>query len=456
MKKLVLLLFVGIILLPTFVHAGRSIPEYTYEVRPGGSIPGHSHEDRMDAISWDTQFKPETSDKNNKINQLSRLSDNNPFTVFNYTQWNSERTDTIPELTAYTGRTSIGSIGLRNGDVNESNDYYDNARLKEFRIVVYCSSGVFEQSFDVPDYYCTDYQIFPLDRICHNVSQVDIYLCNCYQGSRNTWNVCISDLVFLDGNGNPGNRIPAPKPPVRQSGWNLRFLSINTDQDDYDNTVSSLFAGDTVYFHAKLTGGKPSEQILLHYEIMMNDELVESSAFNERFGNNSFVWVRTKPLRYGTLSVRIFYYERNSNGSEVELGHTSVRINPRDRNTQTETARGWISGCNLYFDHYGNFCIDLSDYAPSESSVIYFAKNDHQPNVRQGAISNGKMIWDTPTPGWVYEYAVWCGNPAYAQDVALLSQSQIPASAWIKISVTEDMQISIVSSHVPINILPNQ
>ena len=110
----------------------------------------------------------------------------------------------------------------------------------------------------------------------------------------------------------------------------------------------------------------------------------------------------------------------------------------------------------MYFNSYGSFCIDLTNYAPSGNSIIFITKNNYQTNIVQGAVSNGLIVWDTPVPGWIYEYAIWCGDPAYSQDAALLSQNQIPASAWIKISVTEDRQIYIVSSYVPINILPNK
>ena len=51
---------------------------------------------------------------------------------------------------------------------------------------------------------------------------------------------------------------------------------------------------------------------------------------------------------------------------------------------------------------------------------------------------------------------LYYGKHEYARDVAALSESQIPSSAWIKLYVTQNKEIVIVSSNVAINILDNQ
>ncbi len=236
--------------------------------------------------------------------------------------------------------------------------------------------------------------------------------------------------------------------------WHITFLGTNTSLDDlYSN--SEFQVGDTVYFHAKLTGGAPNEKIHLCYEVYVNGDLVDSSAFSEKHGNDSLLWIRNTPQRYGVLSVRIYYYENSVNAKETELGIMSVNINARDNATESEISKGWISECDTYCDSAGTFIFDLGNYEPSDDAIIYFARNDHDDSFIQGTITNGLIVWDTLNPGWIYDYAIWSGSPDYANDASKLSQSQIPQSAWISVSVSEDHQISIISSTIPIHVLPN-
>lgn len=248
-----------------------------------------------------------------------------------------------------------------------------------------------------------------------------------------------------------------PQPtPIPDYSWHLQFTGINTEQNDSYTQNNNLRVGDTVYFHANLTGGAPHETILPYYEICMNGEFVESSAFSGQFGTDSDIWVRNTPFRYGTLSIRIFYYANNGDGREIDLGSTSVHINARDDKTQTETAKGWISGCDVYFNRYGNLCFDLTNYNSANKAIIWFSRNETNSNVTQSTVVGGQIVWDSPIPGLIYEYAIWCGDYDYSRDVASLSSNQIPASAWIKLYITDDRQVIIVSSDVAINIKENE
>ncbi len=248
-----------------------------------------------------------------------------------------------------------------------------------------------------------------------------------------------------------------PQPtPIPDYSWHLQFTGINTEQNDNYTQNNNLRVGDTVYFHANLTGGAPYETILPYYEICMNGEFVESSAFSGQFSTGSDIWVRNIPFRYGTLSIRIFYYANNGDGREIDLGSTSVHISARDDNTQTETAKGWISGCDVYFNRYGNLCFDLTNYDSTNKAIIWFSRNESSSNVTQSTVVGGQIVWDSPIPGLIYEYAIWCGDYDYSRDVASLSSIQIPASAWIKLYVTDDRQVIIVSSDVAINIKENE
>lgn len=242
--------------------------------------------------------------------------------------------------------------------------------------------------------------------------------------------------------------------PSAKSSWNLTFYGINKSANENYSTDQVFRVGDTIYFHAKLTGGKANEKVLLHYQITMNGEVMEENAFSESFGNNSFVWVRNTPFRHGTLMISIYYIDNY--GNYYVIGSNSAQVEARTSSTQTETARGWISSCDMYFNRYGNLCFDLSSSESSNSSIIYFMRNERDNKVSQGTVSGGLVIWDSPIPGRIYEYAIWYGKHEYARDVAALSESQIPSSAWIKLYVTQNKEIVIVSSNVAINILDNQ
>ena len=252
---------------------------------------------------------------------------------------------------------------------------------------------------------------------------------------------------------------PTPRPtqaptPVPNYPWQLDFLGVNTSPQELYYNEPVLRVGDTVYFHARLTGGTPYGTILLKYEVTMNGEVVETSSFNESIASGASIWVRNTPYRYGTLSVTLYYFD--GSGRKITLGSTSVHIDARTDSTQTEIARGWITGCDVYFNRYGSLCFDLSRYVAEGGSIIFFSRNDHESNVQQGTVSGGLVIWDSPTPGWVYEYAIWYGKHDYALDVACLGAEQIPRTAWIKLYVTTDRQVYILSSDVAVNLRENE
>ena len=189
----------------------------------------------------------------------------------------------------------------------------------------------------------------------------------------------------------------------------------------------------------------------------MNGEFIESSAFSAEFGDGSDVWVSNTPFRYGTLSIRMFYYANNGNGREIELGRTSVHIDAREDNTQTEISKGWIRSADVYFNRYNNLCFDLTNYNNADNkAIIWFSRNENSSNTTQSTVVGGQVIWDSPVPGVIYQYAIWVGDHSVSQDVASLGSNQIPSSAWIKLYVTDDKQVVIVSSDVAINIKENE
>lgn len=48
--------------------------------------------------------------------------------------------------------------------------------------------------------------------------------------------------------------------------WHVSIVA-NTSEDDNSSDISTVSRKDTVYFHATLSGGEPSEQIMLYYEV---------------------------------------------------------------------------------------------------------------------------------------------------------------------------------------------
>ena len=249
--------------------------------------------------------------------------------------------------------------------------------------------------------------------------------------------------------------VATPIPTIApDNSWHLQFTGINRERDEMDHDAD-LRVGDKVYFHARLTGGSPSAKIRLCYEISMNGECIESSSFQDAFGDGSNIWVSHTPYQYGTLSIRIFYYD--GNGFEVDLGRTSVSVAARSDDTQSKIAQGWISDCDVYFNRYGSLCFDLSNYEPRDDAIICFSKRQSSDHMIQGTGAS-QMVWDTPEPGEIYAYAIWSGvnDSQYVRNVASLSYHQIPSYAWIELYVTADRQVVILSSDVNVRIRQNE
>ena len=145
--------------------------------------------------AWDTQFKAGAAYNDKAINMLGRIHDGQPTPAFYYTNWRSQRTDSIPEFTAYFGGASLHRIGIINGSTLSPGEYSSKARVKEMRVVVHTSYGDFGQYFNVADVFSQNYQYFELT--CQGaVSSVDIYIIDIYQGDRDTYEVNIGEIAF--------------------------------------------------------------------------------------------------------------------------------------------------------------------------------------------------------------------------------------------------------------------
>jgi len=245
----------------------------------------------------------------------------------------------------------------------------------------------------------------------------------------------------------PGT-VPAQVTPEGEA-WSLGFYAVNHSIDDAYSFDGTLRVGETVYFHMGLTGTDAAKKVLLYYRINLDGETIEENAFDGVYGSGALLWVRSTPYRRGTLGVDIYYLDEY--GYRHDLGSTGAQIEARTETTQTGVARGWISGCDMYIDTYGNVCMDMTNYCPQDSAVVYFCREDGRPGIGQGSVT-GLTVFMQAVPGRVYDYAVWCGEQAYAQDAATLTESQIPASAWISFYMTEDRQIVLRSASIAIRL----
>lgn len=262
------------------------------------------------------------------------------------------------------------------------------------------------------------------------------------------------DLNNLPGSNRFGSKtrptaIPSQFQSHHSSPWGLAYCGVNRSESSIFFNEPALKVEDTVYFHARLTGGSVNEKVNLHYRIYMNGELMDENDFSGQFSSDSYVWVRYTPFRYGTLAIEIGYIDNNT-GFYRELGTTSVYINPRTDETITETAKGWISGYDLYINRYDRLCFDLTSFMDPSDGIICFIRDD--TGLHQGTIVGGYIYTDSPVANSIYEYAFWHGPHAYSRDVAALSVNQIPSSAWTKLYVTEEKQIVIVSTSIAIRI----
>lgn len=154
---------------------------------------------------WDTQFKPGTTEKEYNFEQykkLHRIDDDNISTMFDWLILFKERTDDIPELTAYFDGKAIGSIGIRNGNLKSAQEYYYYSRATRLTARIYTREGVDRVQINIPDIYTTDYQTFSLGKVYTNVNKIELWLDDFNYDENNTkagrYIIYIADIQFYD------------------------------------------------------------------------------------------------------------------------------------------------------------------------------------------------------------------------------------------------------------------
>lgn len=107
--------------------------------------------------------------------------------------------------------------------------------------------------------------------------------------------------------------------------WHVKIVA-NTSESDYSSDIDTASRSDTVYFHAMLSGGEPSESIALYYEISWPDGRHEICDLDSNWKAGDKITARFQyaiPLfgKEGKLTFTL--YDRNT---QEALGSDSVTL----------------------------------------------------------------------------------------------------------------------------------
>lgn len=202
-----------------YVKNGAPTPDsvlFRYARPAGGGSSGSSSAGVRSLVfpaGWDTQFKPSTAtavcegkiSNEGRYANLYNLADNDPSTTFWWLIWRSERTDNVPEITAFFHGDTIGAVAVRPGNLTSSSAYYRYARPCRFRLRLYLTSGGATDTWiSFPDRYSLDYAVcsLPCGPIA-NVSRVEFFLDGganeaFYTGSEETYYIHVADIQFYN------------------------------------------------------------------------------------------------------------------------------------------------------------------------------------------------------------------------------------------------------------------
>ena len=105
--------------------------------------------------------------------------------------------------------------------------------------------------------------------------------------------------------------------------WHVKILA-NTSEDDYSNDVETISRHDTAYFHAILSGGEPSEEIELYYEIAWPNGSKQIYGLDSKWKSGSKITARFQypiPLFGSEGKLTFTLYDKSTNES---LGSDSI------------------------------------------------------------------------------------------------------------------------------------
>ena len=155
---------------------------------------------------WDTEFKPgnPVSQYNtDRYKRLGNVGDDNYSSTYEWLIYSSERGDDIPELTAYFNGDTVSSIGIRNGNLKNVNEYYKYSRASRFTVMIYDYYGKVDSvQINIPDIYTQDYQVFSLGKTYTGVRRIEFWLNEFNYDETNTtagkYLLYIADIQFYN------------------------------------------------------------------------------------------------------------------------------------------------------------------------------------------------------------------------------------------------------------------
>ena len=97
--------------------------------------------------------------------------------------------------------------------------------------------------------------------------------------------------------------------------WHVKIIA-NTSEDDYTNDVETISRHDTAYFHAILSGGEPSEEIELYYEIAWPNGSKQIYGLDSKWKSGSKITARFQypiPLFGSEGKLTFTLYDKSTN-----------------------------------------------------------------------------------------------------------------------------------------------
>lgn len=147
-------------------------------------------------------------------------------------------------------------------DLKKDDSLYEKIRLCYIGIGdQYFKDGEFEKAIGI---YTVAAEIAAGDDVVEKINAAKMGYVKAYQADRTDQvETYLDDLVSAGYSG-------AQELYDAYYAWHVSIVA-NTSEDDYSSDVDTVSRTDTVYFHASLSGGEPSESIALYYEISWPD-----------------------------------------------------------------------------------------------------------------------------------------------------------------------------------------
>lgn len=223
---------------------------------------------------------------------------------------------------------SLGDQYFEAGDFNAAIDTYNTAiELKDDESlhdkIWQCYCGIGDQYFNAGEYdqalstYYVAADLKDNEEIQDKINLTKFTYVKTYQSDRTAQvEEYMSDLMAIK------------YPGIQEIydnyyAWHVNIVA-NTSADDTSTDVSTVSRRDTVYFHVSLSGGEPSEQILLYYEVTWPNGDTQIYDLDSTWEAGSNITARFQypiPLfgKEGKLTFRL--YDRSTN---EEMGSDSV------------------------------------------------------------------------------------------------------------------------------------